>query len=69
MDFVEVIKMSGRMMKGRTNERATCDATSMVSIPLRPAAVATTTDGTRPMRRVKKRRNTGYGLSQIYAQG
>ena len=40
-------------------DSATCDATSSMLIPGRPTAMATTMEGTRPMRRVMRRRRKG----------
>lgn len=44
---------------GRTIERRTCEATSIVFNPLGPTAEATTADGMTPKSRVMSRRTSG----------
>lgn len=60
IDLEEVSQIKGKATNGRTMESATCDATSSVLIPGLPTAIATAMEGTRPMRRVIKRRKKGY---------
>ena len=58
-DLDDVNQMSGAATKGSTMANATWDATRSVSIPGRPTAMATTTDGIRPMSLVIIRRRNG----------
>ena len=58
-DLDEVSMIRGKATKGRTTDKATCDATSSKFRPERPTAIATTMDGTRPIIRVIIRRRKG----------
>ena len=60
IDLEEVSHIKGNATKGSTTDNATCDATSKVLIPVRPTAIATTMDGTRPIMRVTSRRKKGW---------
>lgn len=60
-----VIHSKGNTMKGKTIDRATCDATRRVSTPFLPTAIATAMEGMSPRQRVTKRRITGYVQDQI----
>ena len=51
--------MRGNAIKGRTIDRATCDAMRRVLIPELPDEIATIIEGIRLIRRVRRRRING----------
>jgi len=52
--------MRGNATKGRTMDRTTCDAMRRVLTPAPPDATATTMEGIRLIKRVRRRRTNGY---------